>query len=155
MFDNTDSRYDKDFLANDRLFAVGFWQKRIFSATVDQFLSFMSHEYRSTCLLPLLAECAVVFDEVHSFDARLFSALLGFLREFDVPALCMTASLPPARIKQLEESGLEVFPKKPESYADLWKKSSALRYTVRRATRDEAAREVAEEGRKGGKILWW
>ncbi|NLM72235.1 MAG: CRISPR-associated helicase Cas3', partial [Synergistaceae bacterium] len=154
MFDNTDSRYDKDFLANDRLFAVGFWQKRIFSATVDQFLAFMGHDYRSTCLLPLLAESAVIFDEVHSFDARLFSALLGFLREFDVPALCMTASLPPGRIKQLEESGLEVFPKKPESYADLWKNSSALRYTVRRATRDEAVHEVAEEWRKGGKILW-
>lgn len=155
MFDNPDSRYDKDFLANDRLFAVGFWQKRIFSATVDQFLAFMGHDYRSTCLLPLLAESAVVFDEVHSFDARLFSALLGFLREFDVPALCMTASLPPARIKQLEkEGGLEVFPKDPERYADLWKKSSALRYTVRIATRDEAVHEVAEEWRKGGKILW-
>lgn len=154
MFDNTDSRYDKDFLANDRLFAVGFWQKRIFSATVDQFLSFMGHDYRSTCLLPLLAESAVIFDEVHSFDARLFSALLGFLREFDVPALCMTASLPPARIKQLEEEGLEVFPKDPERYDDLWAKSSAPRYTVRIAKRDDAVHEVAEEWRKGGRILW-
>lgn len=154
MFDNPDSRSEKDFLANDRLFAVGFWQKRLFSATVDQFLGFMGHDYRSSCLLPLLAESAIVFDEVHSFDTRLFSALLGFLREFDVPALCMTASLPPNRLEQLRESGLEIFPKNPQDFSDLWEKSSALRYRIHRTTKEAALEEAAEAWRKGEKILW-
>ena len=154
MFDNPDSRSNKDFLSNDRLFAVGFWQKRLFSATVDQFLGFMGHDYRSSCLLPLLAESALVFDEVHSFDARLFSALLGFLREFDVPVLCMTASLPPSRLEQLKECGLEIFPPDPASLPDLFEKASASRYTIRRCTREYAAEEAIRALGRGEKILW-
>lgn len=154
MFDNPDSRSGKDFLSNDRLFAVGFWQKRLFSATVDQFLGFMGHDYRSSCLLPLLAESAIVFDEVHSFDARLFSALLGFLREFDVPVLCMTASLPPNRLKQLQEAGLEIFPPEPASFPDFFEKASAPRYTIRRCTRESAKKEATDTLGRGEKILW-
>ncbi|MDY6784294.1 MAG: hypothetical protein SW833_17395 [Cyanobacteriota bacterium] len=33
----------KDYTTDERLFALGFWEKRFFSATVDQFLSFLSH----------------------------------------------------------------------------------------------------------------
>ena len=154
MFDNPDSRSEKDFLANDRLFAVGFWQKRLFSATVDQFLGFMGHDYRSSCLLPLLAESAIVFDEVHSFDARLFSALLGFLREFDVPALCMTASLPPNRLEQLRENGLELFPKNAQDFSGLWESSSEPRYKIHRTSKTDAVEKAAEAWRKGEKILW-
>lgn len=154
MFENPDSRSEKDFLTNDRLFAVGFWQKRIFSATVDQFLGFMGHDYRSSCLLPLLAESAIVFDEVHSFDSRLFSALLGFLKKFDVPALCMTASLPPSRLEQLREAGLEVFPENPEIFPDLKEKASAPRYNIRKSTRENALEEVKSAWERGEKILW-
>ena len=39
-----------------RLYALGFWTRRIFSATVDQFLSFLQYGYGSVCLLPLLAD---------------------------------------------------------------------------------------------------
>lgn len=154
MFDNPDVRSGKDFLANDRLFAIGFWQKRLFSATVDQFLGFMGHDYRSSCLLPLLAESAIVFDEVHSFDRRLFSALLGFLREFDVPALCMTASLQPNRVEQLKERGLEIFPKNPQDFDDLMEKSSAPRYIIQRSSKEAAVKEADEAWRKGEKTLW-
>lgn len=154
MFENPDSRSEKDFLTNDRLFAVGFWQKRIFSATVDQFLGFMGHDYRSSCLLPLLAESAIVFDEVHSFDSKLFSALLGFLKKFDVPALCMTASLPPSRLEQLCEAGLEVFPENPEIFPDLREKSSAPRYKIQKSTRENALEEVRSAWARGEKILW-
>jgi CRISPR-associated endonuclease/helicase Cas3 len=54
----------------DRLFALGLWPKRYFSATVDQFLGFMQHDYRGLCMLPALADAAVIFDEVHSYDTR-------------------------------------------------------------------------------------
>ena len=80
-----DARHDKIFSTHDRLFALGYWHRRIFSATVDQFLGFMQQVYRSVCLLPLLADSVIVIDEVHSFDKSLFSALKSFLRNFDVP----------------------------------------------------------------------
>ncbi len=81
----------------ERLFALGLWSRRYFSATVDQFLSFMEHSYTSLCLLPVLADSAIIIDEVHSFDQRMFKNLVAFLQAFDVPVLCMTATLPPSR----------------------------------------------------------
>src|SRR5437867_9676942 len=81
----------------DRLFALGLWSRRYFSATVDQFLGFIEHDYKSLCLLPALADSALIIDEVHSFDIRMFDCLIGFLRAFDMPVLCMTATLPPSR----------------------------------------------------------
>jgi len=57
--------------AQERLFALGLWSRRYFSATVDQFLSFMEHSYTSLCLTPVLADSALIIDEVHSFDQRM------------------------------------------------------------------------------------
>ncbi|MBC7051940.1 hypothetical protein G6O46_23290, partial [Salmonella enterica subsp. enterica serovar Enteritidis] len=54
---------------------------------------------------------AVVIDEVHSFDRRLFDGLIAFLKHFDVPVLCMTATLGPGRRQELLDVGLEVFPR--------------------------------------------
>ena len=81
--------------------ALQHWSKRIVSATVDQFLGFMAYSYGPVCLLPLLADSVIVVDEVHSFDRAMFSALLGFLKAFDVPVLCMTATLQQGRRRQL------------------------------------------------------
>ncbi len=93
-----------------RLFALGLWPRRYFSATVDQFLSFLAHRYESLCLLPLLADSAVILDEVHSYDRVMFEGLKTFLTHFDVPVLCMTATLPPDRKRQLKACGLRVYP---------------------------------------------
>lgn len=44
----SDATKGKKFLPDEtqeRLFALGFWPKRYFSATVDQFLSFLEHSY--------------------------------------------------------------------------------------------------------------
>jgi CRISPR-associated endonuclease/helicase Cas3 len=43
-------------------------------------------------------------------------------REFDVPVLCMTASLPPNRLKQLHGGPLEIFPPEPASFPDFLRK---------------------------------
>ncbi len=110
MFDDPDEieKKQRNYTTEQRLFAIGYWQKRIFSSTVHQFLGFMQHAYASTCLLPVLVDSIVVFDEVHSFDTGLFSALYLFLKRLQIPALCMTATLPPERSRKLEEDcGLE------------------------------------------------
>lgn len=102
----------------DRLFALAWWSRRFFSATVDQFLGFMEHSYKSLCLLPVLADSILIVDEVHSFDQSMFRSLMNFLRTFDLPVLCMTATLSPKRIQQLEEVGLKKYPTEKD-YKDL------------------------------------
>lgn len=155
MFEDPDPRYGKDFAAEDRLFALAYWQRRIFSATVDQFLGFMQHIYRSMCLMPLLADSVIVFDEVHSFDRSLFSALRHFLRAFDVPVLCMTASLPMQRRQELEECGLKVFPNDNAQFTQLQQEADMPRYYVQRIQDEESARKIALDSlREGKRVLW-
>ena len=116
MFENpSDDRTHRDYTAEARLFAIAFWDKRVFSATVDQFLGFLQYAYGAVCLLPVLADSVIVIDEVHSFDDAMFSALKEFLTEFNVPTLCMTATLPKSRRDQLErQCKLTVYDEKPE-----------------------------------------
>jgi CRISPR-associated endonuclease/helicase Cas3 len=154
MFDNVnEEKNKKDFTVEDRLFAIAYWNKRIFSATVDQFLSFMQHSYKSMCLLPVLADSVVVIDEVHSFDVSMFSALKVFLKRLNVPVLCMTASLPPKRQEDLKGCGLEIYPKiMPD---DLAKKAEYERYNVKVIKdRDEAEKAANKAIEQNKKVLW-
>lgn len=106
----SDSTDGKDFTTDERLFALGFWGKRFFSATVDQFLCFLTHGYTGICLLPVLADSVLVIDEVHSFSRDMFDNLISFLKNFDIPVLCMTATLSQTRQEELKNAGLKVFP---------------------------------------------
>lgn len=126
----TDDDQPKHYEVDDRLAKLAYWDRCIFSATVHQFLSFMQQDYASMCLLPLLADSIVIVDEVHSFDAMMFAALLSFLREFDVPVLCMTASLSRRRRMALEDVGLETYPREPKQFAMLARSAELPRYRV-------------------------
>lgn len=125
--------------AEKRLFALGLWPRRYFSATVDQFLAFLTHRYESLCLLPLLADSAVILDEIHSYDPAMFSSLVTFLTHFDVPVLCMTATLSPDRRRQLEGLGLRAYPGPEDRHElqDLEEQETHLRYRLHRV--DDAA----------------
>lgn len=141
----------------ERLFALGLWSRRYFSATVDQFLSFMEHSYTSLCLLPLLADSALIIDEVHSFDKRMFENLLAFLQTFDVPTLCMTATLTPDRRSRLEEAGLKAYPSAEEMalLGDLERAEKHPRYChepIKNAA--EALNKAVAAFRKSQRVLW-
>ena len=153
--DPSDPRHGRDYTAEDRLFALAYWPRRIFSATVDQFLGFLQHSYRSACLLPLLVDSVIVVDEVHSFDRSLFSAMKRFLKSFNLPVLCMTASLPPQRQKDLEECGLQRFPDDAERFADLQAMAEMPRYKATCLAGEEAAYRAATEARGRGKRVLW
>ena len=143
--------------ADERLFALGFWSKRFFSATVDQFLSFMEHSYQSLCLLPVLADSAVIIDEVHSFDRSMFDTLISFLQTFDIPVLCMTATLPKSRRKELEDAGLQVFPTEADraKLDDLKEKEEANRYSLEPVDNFDAAFNQAVSAYHSGlRVLW-
>jgi CRISPR-associated endonuclease/helicase Cas3 len=145
--------------ADERLYALGFWSKRFFSATVDQFLSFMEHSYQSLCLLPVLADSAVIIDEVHSFDRSMFDTLISFLRNFNIPVLCMTATLPKSRRDELVAAGLKVFPtetdRESEALADLKQQEQANRYRLQPVQNfDEAFNKAVAAYEQGVRVLW-
>ncbi|WP_339137171.1 MAG: CRISPR-associated helicase Cas3' [Candidatus Electrothrix sp. GW3-4] len=156
MFDSNDPRSGDDFLVEERLYALAYWNRRIFSATVHQFLGFLQHSYRSICLLPLLADSVVVVDEVHSFDKALFSALKQLLEMFNLPVLCMTATLPKQRQRELAELGLTIFPQDTKAFENLHEKSSAPRYRVHSLGeyREDAEATVTAALDQGKKVLW-
>lgn len=151
-----DKRFELDE-ADARLFSLGLWPRRYFSATVDQFLSFMEHGYGGLCLLPVLADAAVIIDEVHSFDRHMFDVLISFLKTFDVPVLCMTATLPPGRRDELMRAGLRVYPTDEDrvELADLDEKERYPRYRIEPVAGEEPALvEAASAYRRGQRVLW-
>lgn len=156
LFSNPlDERRNEDYTVPDRLFALGYWPRKFFSATVDSFLGFMAHQYASACLLPVLAESVVVIDEIHSFSRSMFTALERFLKFFDIPILCMTATLTQDRLRILQDRcGLVVFPSDPSAFADLNAQEQAPRYLVQTAKQDGLADIIREALCKGQRVLW-
>ena len=163
----TDSTKEKDYTAEARLYSLGFWGKRFFSATVDQFLSFLTHNYGGICLLPVLADSVVVIDEVHSFSRGMFDKLVSFLEHFDIPVLCMTATLPTTRRIELTERlekkigfGLTIFPTTEvrSKLEELEKAENHPRYIVESTDCETAYQEAIEaykqEEKEGTRILW-
>jgi CRISPR-associated endonuclease/helicase Cas3 len=156
MFSNpTDGRSSRSYDTEDRLYALAYWQRRVFSATVDQFLGFMQQVYRSVCLLPVLADSVVVFDEIHSFDKALFSTLKRFFERFDVPVLCMTASLPKRRRDELVKLGFKVFPDAADRFADLERLTALPRYKVEQLDSQQAALQIAKAALFQNKRCLW
>lgn len=139
-----------------RLFSLGLWSKRYFSATVDQFLGFMQHDYRGLCMLPALADAAVIFDEIHSYDAAMWQSLVDFLHAFDVPVLCMTATLPPTRREQLDGL-LRAYPDASEraGLADLQRLEQHPRYFIEPVADETAAFDRAVAAYLGGERVLW
>jgi CRISPR-associated endonuclease/helicase Cas3 len=159
IFDNpresSDPRVGADFTTDDRLFALGNWDRRFFSATADAFLAMMANRYAALCLVPLLCDSVIVVDEVHSFDRNMFKALDNFLHFFNVPVLCMTASLPRDRLRILREQRcLETFPRETDTFPDLEQQARALRYRVTVTDGDTAATRVREALMEGKRVLW-
>jgi CRISPR-associated endonuclease/helicase Cas3 len=139
MFENPDERNTNQYSTDKkkRLYALGFWGDAIFSATADAFFSFVQNNYSSLCLLPVLARSVIVVDEIHSFDSSMFSELIKFLQEFNVPVLMMTASLQKNRrlILEKEIEGLRIYPnekiKEDEEVSQALKNSAdAERYRI-------------------------
>jgi CRISPR-associated endonuclease/helicase Cas3 len=158
---------DENRINEARLYALRQWPKRLFSATVDQFIGFLQHAYGPTCHLPLLADSVVVCDEVHSYDRGMFSALIEFLRHFDVPVLCMTATMLQGRRQQLlkggedlgenglvEVNGLEIGGA-AEGESELRRAAEHPRYRVRRVGDEKSACEIVNAALAANKRILW
>ena len=81
----------------------------------------------------------------------MFSALTDLLKWFDVPVLCMTASLPKGRRQRLEERGLKC---SNFEGGELQKIAEAPRYRVTWTQRASAIETIRTALAKGRKVLW-
>lgn len=86
----------------DRVASLRAWGKHAIACTVDTVLGAVQNQRKGLYAWAGLSQSAIVFDEIHSYDERLFGALLKFLEYLPgIPVLLMTASLPAARLDAL------------------------------------------------------
>lgn len=137
----------------DRLEALRFWRAKVVTCTADTVLGLIQNQRRGLYAWAGLAHSAVVFDEIHAYDDRMFGALLRFLADIPgVPILLMTASLPAARRARLEALSMQVHGRAlhvVRGPADL---ESIRRYV--RVHSDDAWEEIESCQRNGGKVLY-
>ena len=160
MFD-LHNEEDDEQRAHQRVAALEAWGYPAIVCTVDSLLGIMQNQRRGLYSFPGIARSAAVFDEIHSYDDRLFDALLHFLRHMPgVPALLMTASLPDHRLRALRQLVQKVHGQpmhELEGPADL---ENVERYVLQPCVQDiaeaeaqaDAAVRVALEA--GKKVLW-
>ena len=87
-----------------RIESLRIWDRKVIVCTVDTVLGLLQTQRRPIYSLPAILAGAFVFDEIHSYDSKLFGGLLRFLQEFPgIPCLIMSASIPPGRLKRLKE----------------------------------------------------
>jgi CRISPR-associated endonuclease/helicase Cas3 len=85
--------------------ALPLWGSGIAVATADAVLGLLQNYRAALFAFPALAIGAFVFDEIHQYDRRTFATLCRFIEEARAtPFLLMTASLPEARRRDLEQA---------------------------------------------------
>lgn len=88
----------------DKIEALSLWSTPLVVATADSVLGLMANSRKPVVSFPAIIQSAIVFDEVHAYDEMLFGHLLVFLETLPgIPVLLMTASLPEARRRAIEE----------------------------------------------------
>lgn len=141
---------DRDDLA--RIESLDAWSTRIASCTVDTVLGIVQNNRRGLFAWPAVAGAALVFDEIHAYDDRLFGALLRFLTELrGIPVLLMTASLPQARRKAIEQC-LKRAERSFEAFGGNKGLEGLPRYRLAKV--DDPLQEAKQEFGRGGNTLW-
>ena len=153
---------DRDFDFSDssvRVESLNSWDTQIVSCTVDNVLFLNQNQRRGLYAWPALANSAIVFDEIHCFDDKLFANLLAWLKNMvGIPVLLMTASLPNARrdaIKRICEEqnrSFEHVPSGPPELENVKRYQNCLIGESLEA--NGCASLVEKELLKNGRVLW-
>ncbi|MBI5488453.1 MAG: CRISPR-associated helicase Cas3' [Deltaproteobacteria bacterium] len=137
----------------DRLDALRAWGCDVVTCTADTVLGLLQNHRRGLYAWPALAHAAVVFDEVHAYDDRMFGTLLRFLRGLPgVPVLLMTASLPAARLAAIQQAVRRVHGVDPAVVEGPAELEQLPRY--RRCQAPDPFELVGTALAAGGKVLW-
>jgi CRISPR-associated endonuclease/helicase Cas3 len=159
---NGDRKFEMDELidATVRVDSLKAWDTQIVACTVDNVLSLLQNQRSGLYAWPALANSAIVFDEVHCYDNKLFGNLLTWLETLvGIPVLLMTASLPNARREAIREAcqvASRSFKHIPNGQRDL---EELPRYENQTgvATTEEAINAVCielENQDAKGRVLW-
>ncbi len=141
-----------------RLDSLNAWGQQVIACTVDTVLGLIQNQRRPVFSFPAIIRGAFVFDEVHSYDRRLFAALLRFLDTFPgIPVLIMSASIPPERLAELKRVAGDRANDKPIPGDE--KMEAVQRYRLHKANEDGCWKEVesllhANDQQNGNKVLW-
>ncbi len=129
------------------------WGQQVIACTADTVLGLVQNNRRALFSFPAIIKSAIVFDEVHSYDAKLFGALVRFLWAFpQIPVLLMSASLPQGRLDALREAlgerwqepiGGDEIEEGRERYRLEWQEK-----------KDDCWSAVSETLHDKGKVLW-
>jgi len=145
----------------DKIESLALWSTKLTVTTVDTVLGLMANARRSIYSLPALMQSAIVFDEIHALDERMFGHLMVFLKNFpQLPVLLMTASLPENRLQAIQnvrpdinlisgDSKLEELRRYELEYIQI-KDNTWNDETVWNAIQDC----LENRGENNGKVLW-
>ena len=153
MTKNGEGGHEEDRESLLKVESLRAWGQQVIACTADSVLGLVQNNRRALFSFPAIIKSAVVFDEVHSYDAKLFGALVRFLWAFpQIPVLLMSASLPKGRINALREAlgerwqepiGGDEIEEVRERYRLEW-----------RDKKDACWEAVSETLRNKGKVLW-
>jgi CRISPR-associated endonuclease/helicase Cas3 len=130
------------------------WGAKVVVCTADAVLGLVQLNRVGVFSFPALAGSAFVFDEVHLYDDKLFGALLAFIAAFrGAPILLMTATLPPARRRALEEL-CDKLGEELSEFAGPEELETLPRYELASASREEAFERAVRAARDGLRVLW-
>lgn len=137
----------------DRFEALRVWSADVTVCTVDTVLGLLHNQRKGLYAWPSLAHAAIVFDEIHAYDDRLFGSLLRFLQAMPgSPALLMTASLPASRLQALRDLAQRVHRQTLAEVAGPVELEQLPRY--QHVTLDDIWPEVERTLDAGRKVLW-
>lgn len=101
--------FNLELESKDEFNSITFWKQDVVCCTVHTILGLLEHYQKGHLAWIGLSNSAIVFDEIHSYDDRLFHYLLQFLNIFKgIPVLLMTASLPNNRLEKLKKISKEM-----------------------------------------------
>ncbi|MFE1743954.1 CRISPR-associated helicase Cas3' [Coleofasciculus sp. H7-2] len=160
--DSDGSEEDDPEGTDSRLVAFQAWRKKLIVCTVDTVLGLIQNNRKPLYAWAAIANATFVFDEVHSYDHRLFGALLKFLKTFQgAKILLMSASFTREQLQKIREVMAELGEELDEPIEGPKELEELPRYQIQwipEATTPEDAPElwepVMEALNQGQKILW-
>lgn len=134
--------------------SLSVWDSPLIITTADTVLGLIQNNRRGLFSLPAIANGSFIFDEIHSYDERLFSALLRFIHVFSgSQVLLMTASLQSDRLRRIRDI-LSLDGETMEVVGGPKEIEDVKRYRIVLTGKESPWREVLNTVGAGGKVLW-
>ena len=153
MTKNGEGDHEEDRESLLKVESLQAWGQQVIACTADTVLGLVQNNRRALFSFPAIIKAAIVFDEVHSYDAKLFGALVRFLWAFpQIPVLLMSASLPKSRLDALHEALGERW---QEPIGGDETEEGRNRYRLEwQEKKDDCWDAVSEALHNRGKVLW-